>query len=130
MNSNRLFATFFPKENIDDMIQEISSRYNILYNKIFILSIKDSDEKVCTYNTDNQNMGLVIENTIMVHRKKVSNTLYSLNALNELVKRLNNGILDEKFIVNWEDYKNTLLLTKNGELKKLETSLYKIINIL
>ena len=127
--SNRLFATFFPQENLDVIMENIISKYDILYNKIFILDIKESNEKIATYNSDSNNVSSLMENTILVHRKKISNTLYSLNSLNLLIKKLNNGVMDDKFIINWEDYKNCLLLTKNGELKQLDTRLFKIVNI-
>ena len=127
--SNRLFATFFPQENLDIVIENITSKYDILYSKIFILDIKESNEKIATYNIDSNNVSSLMENTILVHRKKISNTLYSLNSLNLLIKKLNNGVMDDKFIINWEDYKNCLLLTKNGELKQLDTRLFKIVNI-
>ena len=47
---NKLFATFSKKEDIDKTIEVISTRYTILFNKIFILESKDSDEFICTYN--------------------------------------------------------------------------------
>ena len=127
--SNRLFATFSPKGEMESTYSNIINKYNILNNKIFILDIKDADELVFTYNIDQQNLGSIIDNTILLHRKKQSNTLYSLNALNELIKSLNDGIMDDRFIVNWNDYKNCILLTRNGVMTKLNTSLYKIINL-
>ncbi len=127
--SNRLFATFSPKGEMESTYSNIVNKYNILNNKIFILDIKDADELVFTYNIDQQNLGSIIDNTILLHRKKQSNTLYSLNALNELIKSLNDGIMDDRFIVNWNDYKNCILLTRNGVMTKLNTSLYKIINL-
>ena len=67
-------------------------------------------------------------NTIAVHRKKEFNTLYTINGLNELIKKLNNGVLDRYFLINWADYRNTLLLTKGPELKKIHTKLHSIID--
>jgi hypothetical protein len=45
-----------------------------------------------TYNVDlgNTKGEFAIGNTILVHRKKQTNTLYTINALNELIKSLNN----------------------------------------
>ncbi len=65
----------------------------------------------------------------MVHRKKESNTLYSLNALNELVRTLNGGVEDRNFQINWNDYRNSILITQKGELKQLKTKIYKIVEI-
>jgi hypothetical protein len=45
-----------------------------------------------------------------------------------LIKTLNKGVLDTKYIVNWHDYKNSILLTNGPDLRKLDTSIYKIID--
>ena len=129
--ANKLFATFSKKEDIDETIDTITNRYAILYNKIFILESKDSDELICTYNIDpgNLSMTTVLPNTILVHRKKESNSLYTINALNTLIKSLNNGYADPNYRVNWNDYKNTILLTNGPDLRKLETTIYKIVNL-
>jgi hypothetical protein len=129
--SNKLFATFSKKEDIETTLETIKGRYTILFNKIFILESKDSDELICTYNIDPGNLSstTVLSNTILLHRKKESNTLYTINALNTLIKTLNGGVVDPKFMVNWNDYKNTILLTNGPDLRKLETSIYKIVNL-
>jgi hypothetical protein len=130
--ANKLFATFSKKEDIEQTLETITGRYSILYNKIFILESKDSDEFICTYNIDPGNMSTttVLPNTILLHRKKESNSLYTINALNALVKTLNNGYVDPNYKVDWNDYKNTILLTQGpDQLRKLETTIYKIINL-
>jgi hypothetical protein len=127
--NNKLFCTFTTLEGLDDLVQEIQYNYDILYNKIFILYIKSNDEYVCTYNVDPASMNNVLPNTILVHRKKESNTLYTINALNELIKRLNGGVVDIYYKVNWQHYKNTILLTQHNELKQLKTKIYQIIEL-
>lgn len=129
--ANKLFATFSKKEDIDKTIEVITGRYSILFNKIFILESKDSDEFICTYNIDPGNLSTttVLPNTILLHRKKESNTLYTINALNTLIKTLNNGYADPNYKVEWTDYKNTILLTNGPDLRKLETTIYKIVNL-
>ena len=129
--ANKLFATFSKKEDIDETIEVITNRYSILFNKIFILESKDSDEFICTYNIDPGNMSTtsVLPNTILLHRKKESNSLYTINALNTLVKTLNNGVVDPNYKIEWADYKNTILLTNGPDLRKLETTIYKIVNL-
>ena len=129
--ANRLFATFSKKEDINETLNVITNSYTILYNKIFILESKDSDEFVCTYNIDPGNVSttMVLPNTILLHRKKESNSLYTINALNTLIKSLNNGYADPNYRVNWNDYRNTILLTNGPDLRKLETTIYKIVNL-
>jgi len=127
--NNKLFCTFVPLNEVDSFIKEITSEYTILYNKIFILHIKSNDEYVCTYNVDQPNINNIPENTILVHRKKETNTLYTINALNELIKSLNEGIVDTNFRINWQHYKNTILLTQQGDLKLLRTKIYDIVEL-
>jgi hypothetical protein len=127
--NNKLFCTFVPLDGVDSFIEEISSQYTILYNKIFVLHIKSNDEYVCTYNVDQPNINNIPDNTILVHRKKESNTLYTINALNELIKSLNEGIVDTNFRIDWQHYKNTVMLTKQGDLKLLRTKIYQIVEL-
>jgi hypothetical protein len=84
---------------------------------------------VVTYNIDQGNVTDIPENTILVHRKKEFNVLYTINSLNELIKRLNGGVVDPKFPIDWQHYKNSILLTQEGQIKTLQTRIYKIIEI-
>jgi hypothetical protein len=90
---------------------------------------KSQDEYICTYNVDFGNISNFIDNTILVHRKKESNTLYTINSLNRLIESLNGGVLDISFKVNWNDYQNCILLTKGAELKRVNTKLHRIIEL-
>jgi hypothetical protein len=127
--SNKLFCTFATEDTLDIILEQIQERYKIIYNKIFVLYSKSQDEYICTYNVDFGNVGTFLENTILVHRKKESNTLYTINALNTLIKELNEGVLDTSYRVNWLDFRNCILLTKGPELKRVNTKLYKIIEL-
>lgn len=128
--SNKLFCTFSSKEDLDTTLAIIQGQYKILFNKIFILYIKSTEEYVFTYNVDSVNMtNALLDNTILLHRKKESNTLYTINALNDLIKSLNGGVLDNQFPIDWKEYQNCILLTHAGDLKKLDTKIYKIITL-
>jgi len=127
--SNKLFCTFATEETLDSVLSEIKERYRIIYSKIFVLYSKSQDEYICTYNVDFGNVGTFLDNTILVHRKKESNTLYTINALNTLIKELNGGVLDTSYRINWGDFRNCILLTKGPELKRVNTKLYKIIEL-
>lgn len=127
--SNKLFCTFSTEEQLDEVLSTIKSKYKIIYNKIFVLYSKSQDEYICTYNVDFANVSNFLDNTILVHRKKESNTLYTINALNTLIKELNGGHLDTSYRVNWNDYTNCILLTKGPELKRVNTKLHQIIEL-
>jgi len=127
--NNKLFCTFTTLDELDSLVEELQSRYTIMYNKMFVLHVKSNNEYVVTYNVDQGNVSSIPDNTILVHRKKDSNTLYTINALNELIKRLNNGVVDPRFRVNWQHYRNTILLTQQNELKELKTKIHTIIEL-
>ena len=127
---NKLLCSFTAQNRLLDTIASITSRYAILYDKMFILESPQTTEYIITYNIDTENsVSEKPENTILLHRKKESNTLYTINALNTLIKELNNGMLDNQFKVNWNDYQNSILLTQGPDLRILNTKIYKIINI-
>jgi hypothetical protein len=127
--NNRLLCTFVSLEGLDGLIKEVSKTYDIMYNKIFVLHVTNTGEYVITYNIDQGNVNIIPANTILVHRKKESNTLYTINALNELIKSLNRGILDSSYRINWPDYNNSILLTQHNELKTLSTKIHKIVDL-
>ena len=126
---NKLFCTFTDLDGLDVLIEGIKRKYDIIYNKIFVLKIVGKDEYVVTYNVDQTNLNSIPENTILVHRKKESNTLYTINALNELIKKLNGGVVDTRYRVDWQHYNNCVLLTQHNELNQLNTKIYKIIDL-
>jgi len=127
--NNKLFCTFTSVEGLDILVEDISRSYTIMYNKMFVLFVKSTNEYVVTYNVDQGNINDIPENTILVHRKKETNTLYTINALNELIKKLNEGVVDINYRVNWQHYKNSILLTQHNELKQLNTKVFKIIEL-
>ena len=127
---NKLFCTFSSKEGLDDTLREINKEYTILYKKIFVLASPESEEFLCTYNIEIEgSQTKILPNTILLHRKKESNTLYTINALNTLIKQLNGGVLDTSFPINWQDYKNSVLLTQGDDLKKMNTTIHKIVSV-
>ena len=128
----QLLASFTTKEDLDKTIQKIQNAYTIAFGKIYVLQNENNvNELICTYNVD-LSAGADyndVKGTISLHRKKHSNTLYTINALNEVIANLNNGVIDSKFIVPWENFKNTLMVTNSDGLNKINTRIYKIIKI-
>ena len=93
---------------------------DILYDKIYVFQNRRS----ITINHPED-----IPNTISLHRKKQSNTLYTINALNEVIRSLNGGILDKKFPIPWDDYYKCLLLTNDLVLNKIPTKIHSIVDV-
>jgi hypothetical protein len=63
-----------------------------------------------------------------VHRKKQSNTIYTINALNEVIKSKTGGMLDNEYMIDWDEYKNCILTTSNSGYKKIPTKVFKSFN--
>ena len=129
--NNRLYCTFTTVDAYEEVANTIQTSYVILFNKIFVLESLDGEKIMLTYNVDmgNSNTSGIIDNTILVHRKKQTNTLYTINALNELIKSLNNGVLDKKFPIEWNNYKNCILLIQAEGFNRIDTKIKDIINL-
>ena len=111
-------------------VAKILKTYTISNNVIYVLENTSSPNSYCcTYNVeiDSSFVGEIPNFTISLHRKKGTNTLYTINALNILVKELNGGTVDPSVQVPCEKYKNTILVTAYGKLKIIPTKLYKIM---
>ena len=128
----QLLASFTTKEDLDKTVKKIQNAYTIAFSKIYVLQNENNvNELICTYNVD-LNKGADyndVKGTISLHRKKHSNTLYTINALNEVIKNLNNGILDNKFLIPWENFTNMILVVNSSGLNRIPTRIYKIISI-
>lgn len=126
---SQLVCVFSVKENLDYTTNIIESTYLVLFKKIFILGIEDSNEFVCSFNIDKEMQRKQLPNAMLVHRKRETNTIYTINSLNALIRHQNNGVLDKSFKIDWANYTNGILLLSNNEIKFLRTYLYQIINV-
>ena len=101
-----------------------------MYEKIYVFqNTNELNQLICTYNIEYQHdyQENVID-TISLHRKKQSNTLYTINALNEVIREKNDGVLDKSYMVDWLEFENTLLLTNEMGLEKIPTKIFQIID--
>ena len=127
--NNKLYCTFLQDEGVNEVVERILEEHDILFNKIFVLVALDDNKTMLTYNIDGPVYNLQLPNTILVHRKKQTNTLYTINALNEVIRYLNEGVLDTTYQVDWTRFRNSLLLTRPGGFKKVRTRLKTIIEV-
>ena len=128
--NTQLLCTFTAQNNLRQTIDVIVETYDVLYNKIFVLSnVDDSRELMCTYNIEKTQNFEILNHTISLHRKKTTNTLYTINALYRLIESLNNGVLDTSYQVNWQNYRNSILLVGTINVKRVNTKIYDIINV-
>ena len=128
----KLLCTFTDIHSYDDEVNSLKAYYDIVFNKVFVLQdIDNLNSLLLTYNINQDSFDSInfYKNTISVHRKKDSNTLYTINSLNALIRKLNGGILDTNYPIDWDLYKNKILLVDDTSYREVSTKLFKIINI-
>jgi hypothetical protein len=105
--------------------------------KIFVFNLNEDGavkKYLVTFNIDedekNEKLSFFKEkfsNTILLQRNKYYNVLYTINSLNELVRR-QSGTKNSNFKVDWSDYKNCLVLLDNkSKIKTLFIELADIV---
>ena len=138
MNKNNrgfLLASFITSTD-DDIIQQevefIVENLDLTNKFIFLLANKeDRSKKILTYNAVAErgksfNPRLY---TMRVHRKKQTNTLYTINALNLALAQQHDGKSGRHLKLNWEQYENSLLLTSDKKLKVHPIEVMKIFKV-
>lgn len=125
----QLLCTFTNENTFEDVVNTIQSKFELFSKKIFILKLDPSKELVVSYNIMPTTTSKFLPNTIMVHRKKETNTMYTINALNKLILELNGGVVDTHYQVNWDEYRNAVILTDGDGYKILKTTLFRIIDV-
>ena len=126
----QLLCTFTNNKALSKTVDKIIEAYDILYNKLFVLrNESDTRELMCTYNINSTGDIAILPDTISLHRKKQTNTLYTINALNECIKTCNNGVLDTTFQLEWDRYRNCILLTNDSGLRRIDTTVHEVIYI-
>jgi hypothetical protein len=110
----QLLCTFTYLDKLPISIGQIYKAYSVddVSNMKCYTYIETPNNVICVYNVSTGDRRL--RDTISINRKKESNTFYSINPLNSLIRVLNNGILDKSYMIDWSNYKDTLLLS-DGE---------------
>ena len=126
----QLLCTFTTKQKLNEVVDIVVTCNDVLYEKIYVFqNINELNQLICTYNVEHQpDYQENIIDTISLHRKKQSNTLYTINALNEVIREKNDGVLDKSYMVDWLEFENTFLLTNEIGLQKIPTKIFQIID--
>ena len=120
------------EEAILKEVQFIAENINLSNDHIFLLkSTNEPKKKILTYNAVTErgksfNPRLF---TIRVHRKKQTNTLYTINALNAAVASQHNGKTGKDLKLEWSEYTNCLLLSEGKKLKMHPVEVLKIFKV-
>lgn len=126
----QLLCTFCTAYDLEEVVELIKLGTSIVFNKVYVFeNVEKPDSLICTYNVEKTEDFIQNSKTMAIHRKKETNTLYTINALNEAIREANNGILDKKFSLEWSKYRNSLLLTNDQGLNVVRTKLHKIVSV-
>ena len=128
--NTQLLCLFTTKGELDKSIEFILESYILTNPNVFILENKTQlEECYITFNVEKGSIAIPSDwKTILVHRKKQSNTIYTINALNEVVKSKTGGMLDNSYMIDWEEFRNCILTTSNSGYKKIPTKVFKSFN--
>ena len=129
-----LLASFL--EGDDDKIMSevnyIVQNLELTAGYIFLLcNTEHPEKKILTYNAITEkgqsfNPRLY---TMRVHRKKHTNTLYTINALNLAVGAQHDGKTGKNLKLDWTQYANSLLLSSGKKLRVYPIEVVKIFKI-
>jgi hypothetical protein len=123
----QLLCTFAHKSDINIVVEYVQQSYVIPEKRIFVFANANASNNLyCTYNADaGTQRG---QNTISIHRKKETNTLYTVNALNEVIRSVNNGIIDKTYQLDWNMYQNSFILTDPIGYRVIDLLFFKKIS--
>lgn len=125
----QLVCTFTKKHQSQETIDVIRKDFSLLNNKIFMFKpLEIKEDYMLSYNVIMDSYKKFLPNSIMVHQKRETNTIYTINALNELIMNLNNGILDKSYKIEWERYKNCALLKNKEGFRVVKIILVKVFS--
>ena len=119
----RLYCTFVQADRVDETLDLLKGKVG---GKVFVLNIGKEQELAVTYNLVDKLPKELVSSTVLCHRHKITNTIYTINALNTIIRQ-EAGTENKEYRIDWNRYRNSLLVVQNKELVQFET---KIINIL
>lgn len=132
MNETQLLCTFIPADKLEENVELIKNSYTLAFNNVYVLeNVDDANQLILTYNIiagSLKSQYAPPASTISVHRKKQTNTIYTINALNSLIAGKNGGKIDKSYKIEWDELKNSILVTAHGQLKVVKTKIQQILN--
>lgn len=129
LDNRQLLCTFTNSKDFKQVAEDVQKFYEIYSKRIFAFSnSKNPKEIYLTYNVINMQRGAPkFPNTILIHRKKQTNTLYTLNAMNRLIEE-ENGHADNTYVVNWKLYENSLIITGEVSVRIIPLKIFNVFD--
>jgi hypothetical protein len=110
-----------------ETLHKINKFYDVYNNRIFAFSnVNNPKEVYITYNVLNMKKeSPKFPNTILIHRKKQTNTLYTLNSMNKLIEE-EHGSIDHNYVIDWTLYSNSLIITGDVSIRIIPLKILSI----
>lgn len=113
-----IIGTFVKKNRILSFIESLKNDFGVRLEKIFVYSIDTNKrEYLVTFKTfDKERFMKNLPNATVMHVK--NGCLFSINALNKLIEKINENsdLPNNEYVVDWNEYKDKLIIITNGEL--------------
>ena len=113
-----IVGIFVKKKKILSFIENLVNDFRVNLDKVFIYSIDTNDnEFLVTIKTFNKDKFVKrLKGSKVIHVKH--GCLFSINALNKLIEseKSNSDTPNNEFLIDWDKYKDKLIITSNGEL--------------
>jgi len=124
-----LLATFVRPDYLDNFLQKLRKKFSIKKENIFFFKLENGDF-LLTYrlfiDIENKiNIKKELPKTIQVHKK--NDTVFTINALNRLIEQesgLIGNINYKDYKIDWDNYKNKIILLKGDDLEILNIERY------
>lgn len=124
----KLLCAFSTAKDFNNDIKIIKKYFNLSNQVIFIYNTLDSKSVFITFTIPMYKE--LPENIISVHRKNEFNVFYTINALNEIITKLNNGVFIKNYPLDWQIYSNQLLtINKEHQINRINFKLLEKITI-
>jgi hypothetical protein len=120
-----LLMSFSNEDEYKTHLQVIREIYRPDSN-IFVLQNRYDDKEI--YITFNTEYNFKTPGIIKINKKRETNTMFTIDALNELSIR-ENGEIKKDWTPNWNEFENCLILIRDGELSVTPTKIKEIVRI-
>ena len=113
-----IIGTFVKKNKILSFLETLKHGFKVNLDKVFVYSIDTNKyEYLVTFKTyDKERFIKNLSNATVMHVK--NGCLFSINALNKLIEKENSDSdkPNNEYLIDWDKYKNKLIIQTNGEL--------------
>ena len=113
-----IIGTFVKKNKILSFLETIRNEFKVNLEKVFVYIIDTNKyEYLVTFKTyDKDRFIKNLSNATVMHVK--NGCLFSINALNKLIEKENSNSdkPNNEYLIDWDKYKDKLIILTNGEL--------------